>query len=163
MPLYRLDSSLLLAAPRQEVFPFFADARNLEELTPAFLRFRIDREPERMEEGAEIEYRLRVHGLPLRWRSRIVAWDPPRRFTDVQLRGPYRVWEHEHRFEALGDTTRCIDEVRFGVLFGRVVVPLLVARDLRAIWSYRRRRLVELFGEVGEPAPEDVEIGPASD
>ena len=133
----------------EDVFPFFADAHNLEALTPPFLNFSIRSEgPIEMREGTLIAYRIKLHGIPLGWRTRIDVWEPPVRFVDRQLRGPYRLWRHEHRFEAQGNTTLVIDEVAYRVLGGAVVNALLVRPDLRRIFAYRRTQLAARFGEV---------------
>jgi ligand-binding SRPBCC domain-containing protein len=143
----RLQSSVRLGAPLAEVFPFFADARNLEALTPPWLRFEILAPgPIEMRLGTIIDYRLRVHGLPLRWRSEITAWDPPHLFVDEQRRGPYRLWRHTHRFTADGDGTLVEDEVEYAVPGGALVDALLVRRDLDRIFRFRRDVLRERFG-----------------
>jgi ligand-binding SRPBCC domain-containing protein len=127
-----------------DVFPFFADAHNLEAITPPWLGFRvITPRPIEMRPGALIEYRLRLHALPLRWRTRIVVWDPPRRFVDVQLSGPYLLWHHTHDFEPApgGDGTVMRDTVRYALPFGplgALADRLLVRRDLAAIFDFRR-------------------------
>jgi ligand-binding SRPBCC domain-containing protein len=142
-----LVAEQIVAAAIDEVFAFFADARNLEALTPAWLRFRIlTPDPIRMGVGTRIDYRLRLHGLPLRWRSEITAWDPPRRFVDEQRRGPYRRWVHEHLFEPAGSRTRVRDRVVYAVPGGPLVARILVAPDLRRIFAYRAARLEERFG-----------------
>jgi len=106
---FKLQRELVVTASRNEVFSFFSDAYNLDRITPSFLRFRIlSLRPIAMRVGTRIEYALRVHGVPLRWTSEITVWDPPFRFVDVQLRGPYRRWHHEHRFEDLGNSTSVI-------------------------------------------------------
>jgi ligand-binding SRPBCC domain-containing protein len=133
--------------PRPEVFAFFADAANLQELTPPFLGFEIlTPTPVEMRPGALIDYRIRLRGIPLRWRTEITAWEPPRRFVDEQARGPYRLWIHEHTFEEDGDGTICGDFVRYAVPFGALANRLLVARDVRKIFAYREVRLKEIFG-----------------
>ncbi len=142
----RLQSSVRLGAPLAEVFPFFADARNLEALTPPWLRFEIlSPGPVDMRVGALIDYRLRVHGVPLRWRSEITEWDPPHLFVDEQRRGPYRRWRHTHRFAADGDGTRVDDEVDYAVLGGPLVDRLFVRRDLDRIFAFRREALRDRF------------------
>lgn len=127
----------------EQVFPFFADARNLEAITPPWLGFRVvTPEPIDMRAGALIEYRLRLRGVPLRWRTRIAVWDPPRRFVDVQLSGPYRLWHHTHDFEPDGDDgTVMRDTVRYAIPFGalgRLAHALVVRRDLDAIFAFRQ-------------------------
>lgn len=103
---FRLTTELRLPCPRAEVFDFFADAWNLEQITPPWLKFQvITPRPIEMHSGALIDYRLRLHGLPIRWRTEIRDWDPPFRFTDRQVRGPYRYWVHEHTFADEGDET----------------------------------------------------------
>jgi ligand-binding SRPBCC domain-containing protein len=151
MTVYRLDTDLWLPAPLDEVFPFFADAFNLERLTPPWLRFRVlTPAPIRMAAGARIDYRLAVRGVPLRWQSEITVWDPPRRFVDEQRRGPYRYWSHQHLFEARDGGTRVTDEVRFASWGGAPVVRLLVAPDVRRIFAWRHERLRERFGGNGD-------------
>jgi ligand-binding SRPBCC domain-containing protein len=141
-----LRSVMSLPAPRDDVFRFFADARNLDRITPPFLKFRvltagnID-----MRVGTRINYGLRVHGIPLRWTSEITVWEPPERFVDVQVRGPYRRWHHTHRFEDLGSTTRVIDEVEYAVPGGRLMHALFVRRDLLRIFNFRSVVLAQLF------------------
>jgi ligand-binding SRPBCC domain-containing protein len=141
-----------LGAPPSEVFPFFADAFNLARITPAFLRFRVLTPPPiEMRAGALLDYRLRVHGVPIRWRTEITAWDPPRRFVDEQVRGPYRTWVHEHVFLPLdgGRGTRVEDTVRYAATGGRMVERLFVDRDVERIFAYRRSILSREFGAAG--------------
>ncbi|MFG0284417.1 MAG: SRPBCC family protein [Phycisphaerales bacterium JB039] len=147
--------------PLEEVFAFFSDAGNLERITPPWLRFSIQSaQPVEMRVGTLIDYKLRVHGLPLRWRSRISAWAPPRRFVDEQVRGPYRVWIHEHRFEEVPGGVRVTDHVEYRAPGGPlepVIHALLVRPDVQRIFAYRRRALAEIFGAgpAAESAPAD--------
>jgi len=143
---YVLRSRSRLACRREEVFAFFADARNLEKLTPDLLQFEILTEGEiRMEVGALIDYRLRIRGIPVKWQTGITAWEPPVRFEDQQLKGPYRQWIHEHAFLDEGDTTLMQDTVRYRVLGGGFVHWLLVKRDVLRIFQYRNTQLARLF------------------
>jgi len=129
-----------------ELFPFFAEARNLGRITPPWLRFEVlDEGPIMMEVGALIDYRIRWRGLPLSWRSEISVWEPPFRFVDRQVRGPYRLWHHEHRFIERDGGTDVLDEVRYAVWGGPLIERLFVRRDVAAIFDYRRRRLADLF------------------
>ena len=147
MSRFHIHREIWLPQPRDRVFEFFADPRNLEQLTPAWLRFEVlNPESIRMGAGASIDYRLRLRGIPLRWRSQIARWDPPRRFVDVQVRGPYREWVHEHRFEAQSGGTRVLDRVDYAVLGGRLVNRLLVRRDLERIFDFRTAALGRIFG-----------------
>jgi ligand-binding SRPBCC domain-containing protein len=146
---YRLTTDIIVPAPLDRVFAFFADAGNLEQLTPPWLRFRVlTPQPITMAEGVRIDYRLRLRGLPLRWQSEIAVWDPPHRFVDEQRRGPYRVWRHEHTFAASGGGTRVADRVQFASWGGALVVRALVGPDLRRIFAYRHDRLVATFGGI---------------
>ena len=140
-----------LPLPPEQVFPFFADARNLEAITPPLLRFRVvTPEPIEMGVGTFLQYRLRVHGLPVGWDTLIQAWDPPHRFVDVQARGPYALWHHTHDFSPLpGGGTRMVDTVRYAIgfgPFGELARRALVRRDLDAIFDFRARRVPELLG-----------------
>ena len=136
--------------PLEEVFAFFSDAGNLERITPPWLKFSIQTlVPIEMRVGAVIDYRLRVHGLPMRWRSRISTWVPPRRFVDEQVRGPYKVWIHEHRFEEVPGGVRVTDRVEYRAPGGPLeplVHALFVRPDVQRIFAYRRRALAEIFG-----------------
>jgi hypothetical protein len=132
-----------------EVFSFFARAENLEVLTPGWLHFTIlDIAPQPVQKGTLIHYALRMRGLPLRWTSEITEWDPPNRFVDLQLRGPYRLWHHTHRFIAEGDATRIVDEVLYELplgILGRAAHRLLVKRDLEEIFAFREAKIREIF------------------
>ncbi len=153
-PGYLLEAVQNLAGSRDEVFAFFADAENLEHLTPHTLRFRIlTPVPIEMRAGALIDYRLRIRGVPVRWQSEITAWEPPYRFVDEQRRGPYRWWQHEHRFTDDNGATRVEDRVYYGVPGGALVHGLLVSREVQRIFRYRHDRLVERFGRAAESAP----------
>ena len=144
--------SVALVAPLDAVFGFFSNARNLEVLTPPWLRFRVLTEGEiSMSRGTQIDYRLRLRGVPLRWRSEVTAWEPPHRFVDEQVIGPYRSWIHEHRFEVekrpgRGAVVIASDEVHYQAPGGWLVNRLFVEPDLRRIFSYRTARLRERFG-----------------
>lgn len=150
MNVHVLERELVLPRPRAEVFPFFADAGNLERITPAFLRFRIlTPRPIELRPGALIDYELRLHGVPVRWRTEISVWEPPFRFVDRQLRGPYRRWVHEHRFEEVPGGTRCLDRVEYAVpggpLLEDLVHALFVRRDVSRIFDFRAAELARRF------------------
>jgi len=133
-----LHRESFIERPLEDVFAFFSSARNLERITPPWLSFRVlSPEPIRMEEGRLIDYRLRLRGLPLSWRSRIDAWSPPERFVDRQVKGPYRLWVHEHRFLPEAGGTRVIDRVEYAVPGGDLVARWLVRPDLERIFAYR--------------------------
>ena len=131
----------------EDAFAFFAEPRNLEAITPPWLGFRIVSLPERLDRGSLIRYRLRLGPLPVGWLTEIREWSPPRSFVDVQLRGPYLLWEHTHRLSAVPGGTEIHDHVRYRVP-GGVLAPLvdrLVARVLAAIFDYRSERTAELL------------------
>ena len=138
----------------EELFPFFSNAANLEPLTPPGMRLRIvSPQPVEMKEGAMIDYQVRVHGLPLPWRARITVWDPPHRFVDEQLRGPYRFWLHEHSFTPHAGGTLARDHVRYAVPFDFLVHRWLVLPDIERIFAYRAQILQERFGAQLQPPP----------
>lgn len=134
----------VLDAPLDEAFELFSRAENLEAITPPLLKFRFASDPpEEMEIGTLIRYRLKVHGVPVSWLTRIQAWDPPHGFVDQQLKGPYALWHHTHSFEPIdgGERTRMVDIVRYGHRFGplgTIAEHLLVKRDLDRIFDFRR-------------------------
>jgi hypothetical protein len=144
--MYEINAEITLPRPLKEVFPFFSDARNLERLTPDWLRFEVlTPEPIEMASGTLIDYRLRLRGIPIRWQSEITAWEPPYRFVDEQRRGPYRTWIHEHSFEERDGDTIARDRVMYDHMGGRLVNRLLVARDVEKIFAYRRKMMMEIF------------------
>jgi uncharacterized protein (TIGR01777 family) len=132
-----------------EVFPFFCDPQNLEKLTPPFLHFRVlGMSTPEIGVGTRIDYRLSLHGLPVRWQSRVDAWEPDRRFVDSQTRGPYASWHHTHTFEPCDDGTVLRDQVRYEVplgALGALIAGGRVARDVQEIFAFRRRKIAELF------------------
>jgi ligand-binding SRPBCC domain-containing protein len=144
--MFHFHDELWLPGTRAEVFSFFADAQNLGEITPPWVDFQIlTPAPIVMRTGTLIDYRIRVHGLPIRWRTEITEWCPPHRFVDVQLHGPYTHWHHTHTFEERDGGTLCIDDVVYRPRGGVIIHRLFVRRDVERIFSYRRQRLLELF------------------
>lgn len=156
---WRLSCEQWLAGTPAQVFPFFGSAWNLERITPPFLRFRIHRvRGEPLAAGSLVDYRLRLHGLPIRWRTLIEVWDPPHRFVDLQVRGPFRHWRHAHTFTDSGDRTLVSDVVDFDLYcrtLARTALLAWINADLRAIFAYRQRATARAFrpGSGQEPAP----------
>ena len=139
-------------------FGFFADAANLQRLTPPWLDFTITSGlPIAMETGALIDYTLKVHGIPIRWQSVISEWNPPACFVDEQVRGPYRLWRHVHRFTAQPEGTLVEDDVHYQVP-GGALSNLLVRRDLRQIFGYRQRALIGALA-ITSPGPSSLAFG----
>jgi ligand-binding SRPBCC domain-containing protein len=148
MKIFTFTSELWLPRPVAEVFAFFGDAANLQAITPAWLNFEIlTPAPIHIQRGALIDYRLRIRGIPIRWQTEITDWEPPHRFVDVQRRGPYRQWIHEHRFVAHNGGTRCFDSVRYAVAGGELIHRLFVKPDVGRIFQFRAERLRERFGK----------------
>jgi ligand-binding SRPBCC domain-containing protein len=147
MKVRHFASELWLPRPRDEVFAFFSDARNLEAITPPWVNFRmLSPAPAEMRVGTLIDYRLKVRRIPIRWRTKITEWQPPVRFVDEQLRGPYRLWVHEHEFEPRDGGTLVRDRVRYAVPFDFLVHALFVRRDVARIFAYRAENLLRRFG-----------------
>jgi ligand-binding SRPBCC domain-containing protein len=152
-----LERVQFIPRPLGEVFPFFEDATNLERITPPHLRFSITTPlPIAMGEGTIIDYRLRLLGVPFRWRTRIDRYDPPRAFVDTQLAGPYRLWRHLHEFREAPGGTSMRDRVEYELPFGavgRLVRAAFVARQLEGIFAYRARVIAAHFGAERGAAP----------
>jgi ligand-binding SRPBCC domain-containing protein len=151
----RLKYETSVRAPLEATFAFFADASNLERLTPGWLQFSIVTPlPIVMRAGLEIDYRIRLHGVPLAWTSRIDVWQPNHRFVDRQITGPYLWWRHEHRFETAGGATRVIDEVEYQPRFAWMTAPV-VRRDVERIFRYRQEALRQIFDQRSLPERHD--------
>ena len=153
MPERVFEAEQVVPRPLGEVFAFFSVPENLERITPPWLGFRlVHRTTPDVREGTELTYRLRIHGLPVTWRSRIEQWEPGRKFVDVQLQGPYAMWRHTHTFAAVEGGTRVGDLVRYRLPLGRVGDLLggaLVSRDVRRIFEYRTSVIERLLGAAG--------------
>lgn len=169
--MYQLRAEIWLPRPRAEVFDFFADAFNLETITPPFLHFQVQSpRPIEMHVGQLIDYRLRLHGIPIRWRTEITGWDPPHQFRDEQVHGPYRLWRHLHTFVERDGGTLMTDQVDYAAPGGPLVHALAVKGDVRRIFEYRERTMLERFS-AGVPAcrppgssdPLDLPVGASSD
>ena len=156
---YCLTTELLVAEPREQVFEFFADAFQLETITPPWLHFSVRTpRPLEMEAGTMIDYKLRLHTLPVRWRSQISEWQPPFRFVDEQVQGPYRYWHHLHTFEENESGTLVGDIVHYAVPLGFILHPLLVRPDLTKIFEYRREMMSRVFTPVIDNSTIDTAI-----
>lgn len=143
-----LERTQVVSAPIEQAFAFFADARNLERITPPWLRFRIVDAPEQLSAGAALRYRLTLFGIPIRWRTEIVAWNPPHGFTDVQRRGPFLLWEHTHRLTPVEGGTEIYDHVRYRLFLGplgTLVRRALVRRWVEGIFDYRAEHVPGLL------------------
>ncbi len=146
---YSLQRTAVFRKPVKEVFHFFSQAHNLARVSPPWLNFRIlTAAPIEMRTGTQIDYEIRLHGIPIRWQTRITLWEPPHRFVDTQSKGPYKSWVHEHRFEPENGGTRMTDTVIYS-LRGGPFAPLLhkyfVQKDLKKIFEYREVIFKELF------------------
>ncbi len=147
--IYELLREQCIPGPPDAVFPFFSDARNLERITPPWMRFRIVTAPVRMECGAEIAYELAWRFFRLRWKTIITEWDPPHVFVDVQKQGPYEFWEHTHIFLSAKGGTHMFDTVRYALpfgLMGRLAHRIRVRHDLEQIFEFRQATIQRLLG-----------------
>jgi ligand-binding SRPBCC domain-containing protein len=137
MDIYEFKSEIWLPRRIEEVFAFFAQPANLNSITPRWLSFRmVTPVPVEMRVGTSLDYRLRIRGFPVRWRSKITAWEPPHRFMDEQIRGPYRLWIHEQSFKLRDGGTLVRDHVRYAVLFDWALHKLVVRPDVERIFTY---------------------------
>lgn len=147
---YFLEREQSIAKPLPEVFAFFGDAENLERITPPWLNFNIvSPRPIVMAAGTHIVYRLKWHGVPMKWVTEIAEWAPPYKFVDVQLQGPYKLWRHTHTFQADGERTRMTDHVSYQLAFGwvgQVVHALSVEKNVNEIFDCRARMIQQILG-----------------
>ncbi len=149
MKIYTLECEMLAPVAVRDAFEIFQDPYNLARITPAWLNFRIT-SPGRVEirRGAEITYRIRWAGMPLSWKTIITEYEPPFFFVDEQARGPYKLWRHRHTFRPTEGGTIVGDRVEYALplgWLGRAVHWLVVRRQLRRIFAYRREALLELM------------------
>jgi ligand-binding SRPBCC domain-containing protein len=148
---YHLERSLFIPRPREEVFAFFAEAGNLERITPTFLHFQIlTPQPIQMKAGTLIKYRLRLFGVPFHWKTRIETFDPISSFTDVQLTGPYRRWHHRHDFSDAPGGTMMRDRVDYELPLGplgTIARTLFVRRAVEQIFDHRNAAITKIFGK----------------
>lgn len=155
MKTHRLERDQWVPRPPSVVFDFFSRAENLGEITPPWMHFEIRTPvPIEMREGTLIDYRIRLAGLPVRWRTRITLWQPGRRFVDEQVRGPYALWQHVHEFVEKDGGVLVTDRVRYALplgALGGIVHALAVRATLSAIFDYRFHRIAELLGRDGPP------------
>jgi uncharacterized protein (TIGR01777 family) len=146
---YHLFSQQWVPYRREEIWPFFTDENNLEKLTPPLLHFKVvGKTTAQIEEGTQIRYDLKLHGIPLKWESKIRTWEPTTHFVDHQLKGPYSLWDHLHQFEDLAGGTLMTDHVRFRLPMGKIgflAASPFVLKDLDRIFTYRRKQISEIF------------------
>jgi ligand-binding SRPBCC domain-containing protein len=141
-----LEAAQFFAERRERIFEVFSDAFQLETLTPPWLQFAVlTPRPIHIREGTRIDYRMRLHGVPVRWQSRIDVWEPPLRFVDEQTRGPYRRWRHEHVFEEVTGGTIYRDRVDYAAPGGWLIERLFVRKSLLKIFEFRQRMLNQVF------------------
>lgn len=143
---FTFETEQWLPQPLDHIFAFFSEAHNLQTLTPPWLNFEVlTPAPIPMAPGTLIDYRIRIRGIPVRWRTEIIEWNPPHNFVDVQLSGPYKLWHHTHAFKSQDDGTLCADRVRYRPRGGALINWLFVRRDVEKIFRYRQERLREIF------------------
>lgn len=145
-----LQTTTYINKPLKQVFDFFSKAENLNELTPPELQFKIlTPTPIPMHQGALIDYRIQLNGIPFKWKTEICEWNPPYQFADRQLKGPYVLWHHTHSFRELPDgTTEMTDTVQYlapGWIFEPIITSLFVKKRVEAIFSYREQQLKRIF------------------
>ena len=160
---YRLTDRFLVQADLQKTWAFFSDANNLPKITPPAMKFRIDHSPPGgIEQDSLFDYTVHINGLPIKWKTLIIEWSPPRQFVDLQLSGPYALWHHRHTFEETEDGVACGDTVVYKLPFGplgRIAQPLIVRRQLLEIFRFRRTAIERLLGPL-KPLQSDVKIEP---
>jgi ligand-binding SRPBCC domain-containing protein len=152
MKSFVLEREQWVPRPLDEVFAFFSRPENLQLITPPWLHFAMVETPRELTVGSLIRYRLRVHGVPIRWASEITVWNPPHGFVDRQLSGPYALWNHEHRFASLNGGTTMQDRVRWALplAWAGMLVYGIVKRDVEKIFDFRAQKMKEIFPELSK-------------
>ena len=149
MAIYTLRREQFIPRPPVEVFHFFSNAANLQEITPPFLDFEIlTPQPVEIRSGTMLDYRLKWHGLPIRWQTKIIEWNPPHGFVDLQVKGPYHLWRHMHQFRPEGEGTMMLDSLNYALplgVLGTLAHSVKVRKDVEGIFDYRRQRIEEIF------------------
>lgn len=147
---YQLTDSFVVKSDLSTTWDFFSRAENLPRITPAWMRFSIRTpSPIHIQQDSILDYTIRWMGIPIGWRTRIIDWSPPRQFIDLQLRGPYALWHHQHTFTPSDEGTICTDRVLYKVpvpVVGRVMNALVVQRQLTGIFEFRRKVITEELG-----------------
>lgn len=147
--MFIFESKLNINKPINEVFDFFCKAENLQKLTPSNLDFKILTElPVKMQKGTLIDYKIKLYGIPVLWKTEITKWDPPYEFEDTQLKGPYKLWKHRHIFKSVGDNTEMRDVVEYnpkGWPFNSVLNKFFVKKEIEKIFSFREERILSFF------------------
>jgi ligand-binding SRPBCC domain-containing protein len=155
---YQLTDHFIVAADQSATWEFFSRAENLPRITPPWLRFtNLTNEPIQIALDSTLDYTIRWAGVPIRWQTRIIDWTPPTQFIDLQIRGPYTLWHHQHRFTPTAEGTECTDRVIYklpGSLLGRAVHATLVRRQLQEIFRYRRQIIGQELGWVRAVQPD---------
>ena len=149
MKVFRLEAKQLIHKPLEEVFGFFSRPENLVKITPAKLHFKIlTPSPLEMKQGALIDYTIKMFKVPIHWRTLITTYEPPFRFVDVQIKGPYSFWHHTHIFKEVSDGVEIYDEVHYSIpfgLLGKILHTLWIKKDLNNIFEHRRGVIEDLF------------------
>lgn len=146
MKIFKIETELWVPKAKDIVFDFFSDARNLNQLTPPLLEFKIvTPDPIIMAVGTLIDYKLKIRGIPVNWQSEITTWDKPHNFVDQQRKGPYRHWVHQHQFIEKDGGTLVKDQVDYSVFGGALINKFFVAKDLQNIFDYRKKELQNIF------------------
>jgi ligand-binding SRPBCC domain-containing protein len=154
---YRLRREQFVPRPLEEVFEFFSDARNLQKITPSWLSFQVLTSGKiDIRTGTLLDYLLQWYGFPIKWQTEIVTWNPPHDFTDVQIRGPYKLWRHTHTFTAETGGTQMVDLVNYELplgILGAMARTLAVRRDLERVFDYRQEAIAALFPAIDGSTP----------
>lgn len=147
--MHTLTKETIINRPLKDVFNFFSKAENLNEITPPDMQFQILTPlPINIQKGTLIDYKIKVNGIPFKWKTLISTWEPPYRFVDEQLKGPYNTWIHEHTFEERDGKTYMKDVVKFkspGWILEPLINALFIEKKVKGIFEYREKRLNDFF------------------